>query len=71
LPADQDEGLVWTVKTSLRWDYAEILALVAELYYSRDPNRVRYLTDFNGLNLYSTFLDEDVLGLNLMAQARF
>jgi hypothetical protein len=71
LPTDEDALLVWSVKASLKWDYAEMLSIVAEIYYTYDDNQTRYESDFWGLNVMSRFVDPNVLGLNLMAQARF
>lgn len=71
LPMDYDVRLIYSIKASLRWDYAEMLSVIAELYYSFDDNQVVYTSDFYGLNVFSEFVDPHVLGLNLMAQARF
>jgi hypothetical protein len=71
LPADEEVLWQWSLKASLKWDYAEMLALVAEVYYTRDPNLVRYQSGASGLNVQAAFADPDVLGLNLMAQARY
>jgi hypothetical protein len=71
LPVEHEASLVWTLKASLRWDYADFLGLVAELIYAHDPNQVRYVSDPWGLNLWSERLSPHVLGLNLMAQARY
>jgi hypothetical protein len=45
--------------------------MIAELYYTFDDNQIRYVSDFSGLNVISTFVDPNILGLNLAAQARF
>ena len=71
LPEGADINPIYTAKASLRWDFAEALAFVAELYYSYDDNQVDYVTDFFGLNVYSRWADPHVLGLNLLAQARY
>ncbi|MBW1809965.1 MAG: hypothetical protein JRJ87_17340 [Deltaproteobacteria bacterium] len=71
LPEGEGALIVWSVKASLKWDYAEMLSLVAEIYYAYDDNHTRYESDFWGLNIMSRFVDPNVLGLNLMAQARF
>jgi len=71
LPLQAEEHPIYTAKASLRWDFAEALAFVAELYYSYDDNQIRYTQDFYGLNLYSVWADPHVLGFNLLAQARY
>ncbi|MBN2497274.1 MAG: hypothetical protein JXR96_21960 [Deltaproteobacteria bacterium] len=71
LPEGEGALPIFTLKSSLRWDFAEELAFVAELYYSHDDNQVEYVSDFYGLNIYSRFADPHVLGFNLLAQARY
>jgi hypothetical protein len=71
LPVNEGSRLIWSVKATCKWDISEILAVVAEVYYSYDDNQVRYVSDFQGLNVYSTFTDPNILGLNIAAQARF
>ena len=71
LPEGADVNPIFTTKASLRWDFAEALAFVAELYYSYDDNQVEYTSDPFGLNVYSRWADPHVLGLNILAQARY
>lgn len=71
LPEGDDAQLVWSAKANLKWDYAEMLAIVFEAYFSYDKNQVLYVSDFNGLNVMTKYSDPEIFGLNLMAQARF
>jgi len=71
LPIDEGAVLIWSVKATCKWDISEALAVVGELYYTFDDNQVRYLSDFAGLNVISTFVKPDILGVNLAVQARF
>ena len=71
LPVDEGFALIYAVKASLKWDYAEMLSVVAEFYYMWDDNQIVYVSDFVGLNVFSQFTDAHILGFNLAAQARF
>ena len=71
LPMNEDAALIWSVKANAKWDISEILAIVAEVYFTWDDNQIRYVSDFYGLNVYSTWADAKILGVNLAAQARF
>ncbi|MBN2497186.1 MAG: hypothetical protein JXR96_21515 [Deltaproteobacteria bacterium] len=71
LPVNEGAALIWSVKANVKWDISEILALVGEVYFTWDDNQVRYVSDFYGLNIYSTWADAQILGVNLAAQARF
>jgi hypothetical protein len=71
LPVNEGATLIWSLKATCKWDISEMLAVVAELYFTWDDNQVRYVSDFWGLNVYSTFTDPKILGLNVAAQARF
>ncbi len=71
LPLQAEEHPIYTAKASLRWDFAEALAFVAELYYSYDDNQVDYTTDFYGIIVDTSWADPHVLGFNLLAQARY
>jgi len=71
LPSGDDALPVWSLKTSLKWDYAEMLAIVLEVYFSYDYNQSRFVSDYFGLNIWNKYVDPEIVGLNLMAQARF
>jgi len=60
-----------SVDLFMKWDISESLAFIAEVYYTWDDNQVIYVSDFRGLNVLSQFTDPNVLGMNLVAQARF
>lgn len=71
LPVNEEAKLIWSVKANIKWDISEAFAVVAEVYYTWDDNQIVYISDFDGLNVYSQFTDANILGMNLAAQARF
>jgi len=71
LPVDEEARLIWSIKANCKWDISEMLAVIAEVYFSWDDNQTRFASDFYGLNISSHFLDAKILGMNLAAQARF
>lgn len=71
LPTGEDTRLIISVKANMKWDISESLAFIAEIYYTWDDNQVFFVSDFGGMNVLSQFTDPNVLGMNLVAQARF
>jgi hypothetical protein len=71
LPVNEGAALIWSFKLNARWDISEMLAVVAEVFYTFDNNRVRYRSDFDGMNITTNWDDPNILGMNLVAQARF
>jgi hypothetical protein len=71
LPQNEDARLVYSFKATCRWDLSEILAVVGELYYTYDNNRVRFVDDGSGLAVAMSWDKPHILGFNLVAQARF
>jgi hypothetical protein len=71
LPTNEAATLIYSVKGTVRWDLSEMLAIVAEFYFTYDDNRTRYVSDITGLNIDARWDDPNILGVNLVAQARF
>lgn len=71
LPENEDSRMIWSFKANCKWDISEIISLIAEVYFSWDDNQSRYVSDFYGLNIYSQFVDPEILGANFAVQARF
>jgi hypothetical protein len=71
LPVDEQARMIFSLKGNLKWDISEALTMVLEVYYSWDDNQIRYVSDFSGLNVISQFVDPNIMGMNLAAQARF
>jgi hypothetical protein len=71
LPVDEQARMIFSLKGNLKWDISEALAMVLEVYYTWDDNQIRYVSDFSGLNVISQFVDPNIMGMNLAAQARF
>lgn len=71
LPVGEEAQMIFSLKGNIKWDISESLAMVMEFYYTWDDNQIRYVSDFSGLNVISQFVDPDILGMNLAAQARF
>ena len=71
LPVGEETRMIVSVKANMKWDISELLAVIAEVYYTWDDNQVIYVSDFRGLNVLSQFTDPNVLGINLVTQARF
>jgi hypothetical protein len=71
LPVGEEARMIFSLKGNLKWDISESLAMVMEVYYTWDDNQIRYVSDFSGLNVISEFVDPNILGFNLAAQARF
>jgi hypothetical protein len=71
LPVDEQAKLLFSLKVNAKLDISESLAFIAEVYYTYDDNQVAYVSDFGGLNVVSQFFDPNVIGMNLVTQARF
>ncbi len=70
LPAGFDPILVFSAKLTGRLDISEYFATIAEVYYTRDPNKVTFRDDTAGI-AQPTFEKEHGLGFNVIVQARF
>ncbi|MBN1946620.1 MAG: hypothetical protein JW797_13180 [Bradymonadales bacterium] len=70
LPPGEDVLPVYSAKLSLRWDLSQLLSIIAQAQYSRDPNSTRLEDNEFG---YATrvFRDPDILGFAILSQARF
>jgi hypothetical protein len=71
LPVNEDARMIYSLKANVKWDISESMAVVGELYYTWDDNQIIYVSNNEGLNVFSQFTDAHILGLNLAAQARF
>jgi hypothetical protein len=71
LPVGEAARMIFSLKGNIKWDISEALSMVVEVYYTWDDNQIRYVSDFSGLNVISQFVDPNILGMNLAAQARF
>ncbi|MGA9524997.1 MAG: hypothetical protein WBV82_26295 [Myxococcaceae bacterium] len=70
LPPNTEPLLIWSAKSSTRWDISEMFAAVGEVYWTHDPNRATFIQDVTGV-VQQVFEDNDRLGFNLIVQARF
>jgi len=73
LPSDQKATPIYSLKGTLRFDLSEYFAFIGELYYNRDSNRYTFKDSFDGVATVSEAKSEkaDILGFNLLLQARF
>ena len=72
LPASHKAEPITSLKANLKWDLSEMLSVILEVFYSYDNNQTRYTSDTQGMNVVNVkFVDPNILGMNLAAQARF
>ncbi|MBI5543196.1 MAG: hypothetical protein HY901_04870 [Deltaproteobacteria bacterium] len=70
LPSGADVSLIYSIKGTMRWDLSEYFAVIGELFYNRDNNRYTFKDDAIGVS-QPTREKADILGFNMMLQARF
>lgn len=58
------------VQGTARWDLAETMAVIAEVSYQNDPNRVTYVSSSSG-ETFQQYENPNILGFNVVLQARF
>ncbi|MBZ4416899.1 hypothetical protein [Myxococcus sp. RHSTA-1-4] len=70
LPDGVDREPVLTLKATVRWDLGRVAGVLAELAYTRDPNRTSFEDDETGV-ARPVLTDPHAVGGNLLLQARF
>lgn len=70
LPSDATATNVLSVKGSARMQISDYVALVGQAYYTKDANLTTFKDDVLGVSEPS-FQKPDILGFNLLLQARF
>lgn len=72
LPSGLGAVNIFSVKGTVRWDIADFMAFIGELYYTRDENRFTFAEDVTGVNVYEPVSElPAALGFNAAVQARF
>ncbi|HEY3452692.1 MAG TPA: hypothetical protein VGK67_40480 [Myxococcales bacterium] len=70
LPSNQGAKMIYSVKGNARWDLSDFFSFIAEVYYTRDDNRFTFKDSAEGV-AEPTQENPDILGFNVMLQARF
>ncbi|WP_237077525.1 hypothetical protein [Myxococcus xanthus] len=70
LPVGEERSPILTAKATARWDLGEVAGVLAELFYTRDPNRTTYANDDTGVATV-VWDSPDIVGGNLLLQVRF
>lgn len=70
LPSGADPTNVLSVKATGRLQLSDFVAAVGEMYYTKDANRTTFKDDVLGVS-EPTFQKPDILGFNVLLQARF
>jgi hypothetical protein len=70
LPGGEGVLPVYSAKLSLRWDLSELISIVGQLQFSRDPNQTRLVDNEFGIAT-RVFRDPEILGFAILTQARF
>ena len=70
LPSNQGAKMIYSVKANARWDLSDFFACIAEVYYTHDENRYTFKDSAEGV-AEPTQENPDILGFNVMLQARF
>jgi len=70
LPSNTEAQLIYSLKGNARWDLSDFFAFIAEIYYTRDENRFTFKDSAEGV-AEPTRENPDILGFNVMLQARF
>ncbi|NVJ18367.1 hypothetical protein [Myxococcus sp. AM010] len=70
LPEGEDRSPILTAKATARWDLGEVAGVLAELFYTRDPNQTTYADDDTGVAVV-VWDSQDIVGGNLLLQVRF
>ncbi|WP_426753993.1 hypothetical protein [Myxococcus sp. Y35] len=70
LPAGEDRGLILTARATALWDLGEAVGVLAELFYTRDPNQTIFMEDETGVDR-PVLTSPDLVGGNLLLQVRF
>ncbi|GHG62936.1 hypothetical protein [Comamonas sp. JC664] len=69
LPEGEEPGLILTTKATARWDLGEVAGVLAEVFYTRDPNRTRFEDDVTG-TMRVVRESPHMAGGNLLLQVR-
>lgn len=70
LPADQEVLPIFSVKGTFRLDISEYFAMLGEVFYNRDENRVTFRDSTSSIS-QPVFEQPNQLGFNVVMQARF
>ncbi|NOJ80514.1 hypothetical protein [Myxococcus xanthus] len=70
LPEGEDRSPILTAKATARWDLGEVAGVLAELFYTRDPNQTTYADGDTGAAVV-VWDSPDIVGGNLLLQVRF
>ncbi|AKQ64522.1 hypothetical protein A176_001434 [Myxococcus hansupus] len=69
LPEGAKAGIALTAKATARWDLGEVAGVLAEVFYTRDPNRTLFEDDVTGVARV-VFDSPHAVGGNLLLQVR-
>lgn len=69
VPEGEEPGLILTTKATARWDLGEVAGVLAEVFYTRDPNRTRFEDDVTG-TMRVVRESPHMVGGNLLLQVR-
>ncbi|WP_163787068.1 hypothetical protein [Myxococcus vastator] len=70
LPEGAERSPILTAKATARWDLGEVAGVLAELFYTRDPNQTTFADDDTGVAVV-VWDSQDIVGGNLLFQVRF